>query len=683
MQTTRDNSTEEAFGRAAAAIDVGYSYRTAKKLEQFKSDPVLGYRTAGSRAEREAGEFLLDEMRRIGLIADKHAVTVDGWEFGGAFLTYDDPTAEKRGDETSRPTRIVRLGGYQTDLVAHDLPTFIVDVGRGTAADYAGRDVRGKLALVHINQRDEWWINYPALQARRAGALAVVAVQDRGYAEVDPAALNAQDICGPSDAPAFSVSRAGADALIAAMKSGEPAVRLTCDSRVLPQTTTYNIVGTLAADAASPVKNELIVVSAHYDSYFSGFQDDNTGVSMLLALAQALALSGYKPRRTLVFVAFAAEEWGRIDSRYDWSAGAWAELGRGGLAGRAVADINLELPAYSHGKRHYIRSVWEYKRFLQEFLKGLDTEVAKLYPEGVGVVCPVQTWSDDFAMAVGGVPSLVNEFSSGSFMETHYHSQFDNEAYYDEQIYVFHHMLYLRLLLTFDRAALPPLDFGARCRRLAATLTNTHLPFAAEKAFRRAAAEAAASGERLYADIMKYDRGGGRGDAALTRELLGIFKFCEDEFVRLDWYEKSLAPHENAQRNLEFLRRAVSALAESDTDAAVAALVEVDDNSYAEAFDCGVTEYFTSRALADRGSWGSGRLDGHVDLFGVMRSLKAKRGRRRASCAAEIKILRAAISAEQKKLDRQVRQETAALAVLKKRLDSAAAGVRKLGRSCR
>ena len=48
-----------------------------------------------------------------------------------------------------------------------------------------------------------------------------------------------------------------------------------------------------------------------------------------LSLAQALIRSGYKPQKTLVFIAFAAEEWGKINSRYDWSAGAYAEMTQG------------------------------------------------------------------------------------------------------------------------------------------------------------------------------------------------------------------------------------------------------------------------------------------------------------------------------------------------------------------
>ena len=65
------------------AVDIGYSYRLAKKMEEFKSNPVLGYRTAGSKAEFDTGEFLKAEMERIGLSdIHKDELCLDSWEFG-------------------------------------------------------------------------------------------------------------------------------------------------------------------------------------------------------------------------------------------------------------------------------------------------------------------------------------------------------------------------------------------------------------------------------------------------------------------------------------------------------------------------------------------------------------------------------------------------------------------------
>ena len=270
---------EEAFLKA---LDVAYSYQLAKKMEKPRTNPVLGFRTAGSEAEFETGEMLAREMRNIGLSdVVKDQVEVDVWDFHHAVLSFQD----RQGRE-----RRFQLGAYQTQFDTRGPKTYsVVYAGKGTARDYEGLDVRGKLVLVDINQRDEWWINFPVYQAKRKGAAALIAVQDQGYGEVDDEALNAQDIAGPADAPAFSISRADAQVLKEEMEEGEISVSFDASSRVREKGQSYNIVGRIPGRNTS----KSILLSAHYDSYFSGFQDDNTAVSMMFGIARALVKSGY------------------------------------------------------------------------------------------------------------------------------------------------------------------------------------------------------------------------------------------------------------------------------------------------------------------------------------------------------------------------------------------------------
>ena len=49
-------------------------------MEGPKTNPVLGYRTAGSAAELETGELLAAEMRRIGL---KMGISQGGYAVSG------------------------------------------------------------------------------------------------------------------------------------------------------------------------------------------------------------------------------------------------------------------------------------------------------------------------------------------------------------------------------------------------------------------------------------------------------------------------------------------------------------------------------------------------------------------------------------------------------------------------
>ena len=86
-------------------------------------------------------------------------------------------------------------------------------------------------------------------------------------------------------------------------------------------------------------------------------------------------------------------------------------------------------------------------------------------------------------MAIAGVPSMVNDFTGGSFMETHYHSQFDNDEFYDKQVYRLHHELFALLILALDETAVVPLQFSPvvqRIRKGLEPVSYTHLLFLAE-----------------------------------------------------------------------------------------------------------------------------------------------------------------------------------------------------------
>ena len=124
-----------------------------------------------------------------------------------------------------------------------------------------------------------------------------------------------------------------------------------------------------------------------------------------------------------------------------------------------IADLNFELPAHAHNTKDAIRSTYEYADFLKHFCESINVP-KEAYPDGLTVLAPIETWSEDFSIAISGIPSTVNDFSAGPFMETHYHSQYDNEEFYQEAVYRFHHELYTRLLVTLDQLTLPPLDFS-------------------------------------------------------------------------------------------------------------------------------------------------------------------------------------------------------------------------------
>lgn len=663
-------------------VDVDYSYNLALKLEEIRSNEKLGYRTAGSEAELATGDMLKEEMERIGLQdVTKDAFTLDTWTFTKAQLCFEDGAGEEY---------VAELGGYQTNFVTDGAETFtVIDGGQGTEADLAGLDVTGKLVLVDINQRADWWINYPAYEAHLAGAAAVIAVQDGGYAEVSDDALNAQDVCGPADAPAFSMSRADAELLRAAMdENGEANVTLDADSRVEMDGTSYNVIGTIPGrDTES-----MVLMSAHYDSYFAGFQDDNAAIALMMGIAKGLIDSGYQPEKTLVFCAMAAEEWGVSNTRYDWSTGAYNQIFRvhPEWVGKVIADINFELPAMNEGTADQIRTSYELKTFVDGF-KSTVPQVDGVFPDGIEIIVPTQTWSDDFSLSIAGVPSSVTALRGG-FAQTHYHSQFDDRDTYSREAFLFHHNMYGLLMMAYDHCAVSPLDFSTRLSVLRESMDDTIMTAEQMDALNAALDEAEAAAGTAWAKVSEanaaYQQALDAGDTDKADELLAearemnanvlaAFKFAEDSFVRLTWEDSSIFPHEHSQNNLLALEGAAEALKQGDSAAALDEyLYLVDNNWYAYDWSRETFEYFTDYVLnqsADRLMWGAGRVQGHEDLFDVIRSLQEKYGDSSADYTAELARLDQAIETQRTMLNEQVEHEVSALEALTAQLMQIAA----------
>ena len=614
-------TTEQQY---IASLDIEASYNLAKQMEAYRTNPVLGYRPAGSKAEFETGEMLKSYMEDLGLSnVRKDEIKVDGWEFEKAVLAYADAAGERQK---------VQLGAYQTDFVTKGAETFqVVYVGKGGEKDYADKDVTGKIVLAEINQRDEWWINFPVYQAHEKGAKALIAVQIGGYGQVDEKALNAQDIAGPPEAAAFSMSFEDSEKLKACLdEKGEITVTLDASSRVMRDVSTYNILGEIPGRRS----DRMILLSAHYDSYFSGFQDDNTAVAMMLGIARAFIKMGYQPENTWVFCAMAAEEWGIADSKYDWSTGAYAEVFNvhPEWAGKVIGDFNFELPALSNGNLDGIRCTYEYKDFFEDTLKTLPA-LSPAYPEGVLVSAPIETWSDDFSVAISGIPSMVNEFSAGSFMTTHYHSQYDSDAYYNEAAYRFHHELYGLLLMHLDRQSVAPLNFAEVFEQASASLDVLMCQKSGSRvtALLNLLGQTEEVAEEVYDRIYDINEAGVDSEQCREAEniLLKVFKMAQDKYVRLTWEDAVVFPQEAAQNNLRYLKKAIRALKRKipDAEAAFEALYEIDNNAYAFQFSKQVYERFTDYVLdqnSDRLQWGRGRIVHHENLYDLVAQLMDK-----------------------------------------------------------
>jgi Zn-dependent M28 family amino/carboxypeptidase len=105
----------------------------------------------------------------------------------------------------------------------------------------------------------------------------------------------------------------------------------------------HNVGGLLVG---SDLKNEIVIVSAHYDHLgkngnliYHGADDNASGTASVLAIAAAfdsLAQQGIRPRRSVLFVLFSGEEGGLIGSKYFVAASPFA-------MSQIMCDLNVDM----------------------------------------------------------------------------------------------------------------------------------------------------------------------------------------------------------------------------------------------------------------------------------------------------------------------------------------------------
>lgn len=103
-----------------------------------------------------------------------------------------------------------------------------------------------------------------------------------------------------------------------------PGAKITIQSRVLYETRQTENVVALLPGSDSRLKHQAVVFSGHYDHLgkdgngviYYGADDDGTGTTTVLELAQAFAQNPVKPKRSLIFITFTGEEKGLFGSSY-------------------------------------------------------------------------------------------------------------------------------------------------------------------------------------------------------------------------------------------------------------------------------------------------------------------------------------------------------------------------------
>jgi len=328
--------------KTIAALATEVSGESAKRnLEGFSRH----HRMRGSRGYHAATEQIVAELKGYGL-GDAHieALPADGKIFYGTQRSRPAWNAEfaELWEVGANGERVTRLASWDAapitlaqDSWSADVTAELIDVGQGTSeADYANRDVKGKLVLA----------------AAQPGPVAALAVQRFGAAGIVSYAQNQRtawygenenlirwghlETFTPVKTFAFMVSLKTARALQQRLARNET-VRMHAVVRAGQEPGAYELV--TATMPGAELREQEIVFSCHLDHPRPGANDNASGCATILEVARTLSkLVAEKrlapPRRTIRFV-FPPEVEGTL-----------ALLnGRPGIAARIKAAIHLDM----------------------------------------------------------------------------------------------------------------------------------------------------------------------------------------------------------------------------------------------------------------------------------------------------------------------------------------------------
>jgi aminopeptidase YwaD len=334
---------------------------SARNRLVFLASDVLAGRLPGSAGDSLARWYIQQELKRnnVALLFDEgfQRIQITRARFAGVntCLVYMEHTFT--GDK-----EIALLPFSSADTVS--APVIFAGYGMTQAADsfswndYAGIDVRNKWVLLlqgypqaegHAGMPDQYWEDYDkAMLARDNGAAGVLLISGIKDGREDQLVFF-DSLAGSVGIPAFQIRRAVADSFLAGKSTTVSLLESEIDKMKRPfslvlddslhavsdirlrKDKTFNIAGVV--EGRDPVlKNEYVVIGAHYDhlglggrnqssrmpdtlAVHNGADDNASGVTVLLSLAERMNRENIRFRRSIIFVAFGAEEKGLLGSR--------------------------------------------------------------------------------------------------------------------------------------------------------------------------------------------------------------------------------------------------------------------------------------------------------------------------------------------------------------------------------
>lgn len=379
----------------------------------FLASDALEGRATPSRGLDIAAEYIAAQFRRAGL----EAAGDDGYFQTAEYVNVKPRTEgmeliltiggrqfvpDKNAIAVLRPGPLELQNANAVVMPAPE-PGAIVEVTPG-GTTFSSEKYTGKVVIVDMRTLFE--------VSRSQPKLTIVVDTLPAGASSRPGALREASVPAAAVAPMVVVSDPALRSAVQEAKDKPVSVSARIPGPAEETVKVRNVVGLLRGSDPA-VKNECVVVSAHYDhagmggnvrgdNIMNGANDDASGTAGVIAIAKALSAQTPRPKRSVIFLALFGEERGGLGSRYYVRHPVFSMR-------ETIADINLEQIGRTDSTQG--------PKLLQFNLTGHDyTTLAAVFErasQGTGVHLIKDaanteryfTGSDNLSFAEAGVPS--------------------------------------------------------------------------------------------------------------------------------------------------------------------------------------------------------------------------------------------------------------------------------------
>ncbi len=442
---------KKIFEEYAAHVNTDYAVELTRKLASFN------FRVAGTKAQRDAADWIADEMKKINLQnVTRESFPIDSWGFKSATAHILEPEAFCCEGSTMVP-----LNGTDEEGVTAE----VVYIGDGTKKWYDKTDVKGKIVFMDTNMFGDYWVNVLFEQAQHRGAAGIILTP----VGIGPGTAR-DDICtiqtylgGYLDIPAVMVSVADGNRIRDMLRAEEKVrANLRIDVDMVYGAKADYVYGMI------PGRNpdRYIIIGGHFDAYYEGFNDNATSFGTQMAIARAVMESGYQPESTWIIITNGSEETGCQGTRADWLHGImWAMKKHPEWIDNTIVFENIECTGLQDTTAYTICADNVYHDVMKEIFEYI--QLPESTPDGLSVE-NIGTGADHILTSIEGIPSFmvkntptsIDGMTNREVYMNYYHTRIDDEEHADLKAMDVHNHIYGYLCLAFDQMAAAPMQFN-------------------------------------------------------------------------------------------------------------------------------------------------------------------------------------------------------------------------------